>query len=100
MLWHGKKKKKKKCCYVKSLNCKVCLTVTAVLPDLLRKRSSSVSLISNNNKQVFHFRTLLTTCKARIVKCFRLLTFKASTEDCLPLAKGTEMKTRKTDRAG
>jgi len=84
---------------MKALNCKACLTVTAALPDLLRKRSSSVSLISKNNKQVFHFRTLLTTCKAGIVKRFHLLTFKASTEDCLSLAEGPEMKTRKTARA-
>lgn len=94
------RKKKRKCCHVKSLNCKVCLTVTAIPPDLLRKRSSFVSLISKNNKQVFHFRTLLTPRKARTAKRFRLLTFKASTEERLLLAEGTEMKTRRTGRAG
>lgn len=45
-------------------------TVTGRAPDLLRKHSSSVSLISRNNKQVFHFRTLLTACKVWIVKWF------------------------------
>lgn len=75
----GKKMKPKqknptrKCRCVKSLNGKFCLTVTAALPDLPRKCSGSVSVTPRNNKQAFHFRALLTICKAGIMKRSRLV---------------------------
>lgn len=87
---------------MKSLNGKVCLTVTAALPDLPRKCSSSVSVTPRNNKQVFHFRALLTICKAGIMKrsCLVPVRQAQSTDSHLQKEQHRKRKTRRTGRAG
>lgn len=108
--WQGRKKKNetktenttRKCCCVKSLNGKVCLTVTAALPDLPRKCSGSVSVTPRNNKQVFHVRALLTICKAGIMKRSRLVPPRQAqrTDSHLQKEQHRKRKTRETGRAG
>lgn len=91
----------RKFCCVKSLNGKVRLTVTAALPDLPRKCSSSVSVTPRNYKQVFHFRALLTICKAGIMKRSLLVPLRQAqrTDSHLLKEQHRKRKTKKTGKA-